>query len=493
MFMLLAMLGSGCVAADRNSEDPGPSWGRRPPSGPAMVPGVQGSWGQPVPMIAPYNASPPAASLAAAMMRNGVPMNMVQPSSLPNSMVASATPMPPSGVVQAGGVSDGSSGIVRAGGMAMPGQPSGVVQASASGGMPMPPGMMMMGGGMPPGMMSPPGVPAAPGMPGGMPMMPGGMPGMPGMPMMPGMMPAGGMPGGPGMAQGGPSGVIQAGFPPGAVALAAGVVKPGMGGPGAPKRTEVRFASPAGMKVSWYSCGPDGQPTFGGNQIEAPGRYNFLQAAIYRLKLSDIPGRPGVDLYPTLEVVPSNLKTDAFLSHTAVPVAFSDEDFDAIAAGNYLVKVIYLPFPQYQDQVVTGPDEIVSTRLEPGVDPIQEACKRGSILLVVRVGNIDLEAPNTPSMDAPPGGQAMGRPPMGPGAPMMAGPMMGVPMMPPGALPAPLQQAPAGVPVKAPGPQLQPPPSGPIGRLPDAGPTKPVSYQTPTGTVPTPAQLAGQK
>ena len=280
---------------------------------------------------------------------------------------------------------------------------------------PMPPmqGMPPMGPGM--------GMPAQRGMPVLAPGMT--MPGMPGMgmggPGMPGMgMPRMGMPGMgmPGMGMPGPNGIMPVSYPPppGAVALAAGAgMPPGNCGPPPAKRTEVRFAGPAGMKVAWYTSGPDGHPTFAGNQLEAPGRYNFIQGAIYRLKISDIAGRPGVDLYPTLEVVPSNLKTEAFVAHSAVPVYFTEEDLDQIAGGNYLVKVIYLPFPQYADVATTGPDEIVSTRLEPGADPIAEACKRGSILVVVRVGNIDLEAPNTPAMDAQPNnGQMCG--PVGP-------------------------------------------------------------------------------
>src|SRR5262249_4360977 len=94
-------------------------------------------------------------------------------------------------------------------------------------------------------------------------------------------------------------------------------------------------------------------------------------------------------------------KTSTFLAHSAVPISFTDEDFEQVAAGNFVVKVIYLPDPQYQDLAATGPDEVVSSRLEPGVDPILEAKRRGSILAIVRLGNIDLEAPNTPSMDAP--------------------------------------------------------------------------------------------
>ena len=63
---------------------------------------------------------------------------------------------------------------------------------------------------------------------------------------------------------------------------------------------------------------------------DLPGRYNFPQGAIYRLKLSNIPGRPGVELYPTLEVGPAMPRTEAFLAHNAIPVQFTDEDFDQV-------------------------------------------------------------------------------------------------------------------------------------------------------------------
>src|SRR5207248_298769 len=182
---------------------------------------------------------------------------------------------------------------------------------------------------------------------------------------------------------------------------AVGALTGGMPGRFAPARTEVRFAGPNGMKISWYTGDPSGKAGFSMAGVEAPGRYNFTQASIYRLKLSNIPGRAAVELYPTLEVVPVNNKTATFLAHSAVPVNFTEEDFEQVTAGNYVVKVVYLPDPVHQDLAAVGADEVVSSRLEPGADPIAEACKRGSILLVIRIGNIDLEAPNTPAMDAP--------------------------------------------------------------------------------------------
>ena len=211
------------------------------------------------------------------------------------------------------------------------------------------------------------------------------------------------------------------GYPPGAVAAVGAISQP-QPNRFPSRRTEVSFTAPYGMKVSWVAPSPNGQPGFASNHVDTPGRYNFVQGAVYRLKLTDIPNRPGIELYPTLEVVPSNLKTDAFLAHSAVPVSFTNEDLDQVAAGNFLVKVIYLPDPQFQDLAVAGPEEIVSSRLEPGVDPIAEAYRRGSILLVVRLGNIDLELANSPAMDSH--GQQQQRPPM-PGMPMP-----GVPGMP---------------------------------------------------------------
>ena len=101
-----------------------------------------------------------------------------------------------------------------------------------------------------------------------------------------------------------------------------------------------------------------------------------------------------MQLYPTIEVAPSTPATDAYLTHNPIPVQFTAEDFDQVVdGGNFVTKVIYLPDPKYQELAIAGVETLVSTRLEPGVDPILEADKRGTILLIVRLGAIDLEMP----------------------------------------------------------------------------------------------------
>jgi hypothetical protein len=263
------------------------------------------------------------------------------------------------------------------------------------------------------------------------------------------------------------AGVVQTAYPgrggltappPGAVAGVGSLpgIPIGNGPPALGARTSIRFTAPSGLKIAWFAPSPLSPNGFTPTQVEVPGRYNFVQGGIYRLKLTDIPNRPNLELYPTLEVLPCTARTATFLAHSTVPVGFTEEDFEQVAAGNFVVKVIYLPDPQFQDLAVAGPDEVVSTRLEPGVDPILEAQRRGSVLVVIRLGNIDLEAPNTPSINAPPGGG-------GPGGPFHGMPMMGPPgamppgMMPPGAMP----------------PGMMPPGAMPPGMLPPGTPLPP--------------------
>jgi hypothetical protein len=74
-------------------------------------------------------------------------------------------------------------------------------------------------------------------------------------------------------------------------------------------------------------------------------------------------------------------------------VQFTEEDFDQVLSGNFVTKVIYLPDPEFQELALAGVETLVSTRLDPGVDPIVEADRRGAIMAIIRVGNKDLEVP----------------------------------------------------------------------------------------------------
>lgn len=156
--------------------------------------------------------------------------------------------------------------------------------------------------------------------------------------------------------------------------------------------SQVRFIGPEGMHIGWQI----GQG-FAENQLMAPARYNFAQGATYRLKITGIPGREGLVLYPSLHVYPSQVMTSAYLAHNPLPIRITDEDLDQIETNNFVTKVIYLPDAKYQELAIAGVEELVSTRLAPGLDPVAEADRRGTIMAVMRIGNIDLEMPGDPA------------------------------------------------------------------------------------------------
>ncbi|MEZ6133747.1 MAG: hypothetical protein R3C53_02440 [Pirellulaceae bacterium] len=187
----------------------------------------------------------------------------------------------------------------------------------------------------------------------------------------------------------------------------------GMGGmmmPPGGANVQVLFNRPEGMELHYDVVG-DG--SFGSEPLYVPGRLEFPQGGIYRMKLTNIQGREGVELYPTVEVANGNPRTAAYLAHNAIPVQFTTDDFEQVLSGNFVTKVIYLPDPEFQGDAMAGVDVLVSNRLDPGLDPIVEADRRGSILAIVRVGNKDIEMSGAA---AAAGGLAMM------GGPMMCGP-----------------------------------------------------------------------
>src|SRR3954469_391789 len=98
-----------------------------------------------------------------------------------------------------------------------------------------------------------------------------------------------------------------------------GPIQPGaLGGPGAGPiggrrfpnvRSQVVFFGPGGpggtgdMRIGWQTGGPNGEKVYLPGR-STPFRYNFMQGYIYRLKLTDVSGRPTLNLYPTIEVAP---------------------------------------------------------------------------------------------------------------------------------------------------------------------------------------------
>ena len=121
--------------------------------------------------------------------------------------------------------------------------------------------------------------------------------------------------------------------------------------------------------------------------LTLPARTNLSAAKEYRLKLSNIPQRAGIDIFPVIHVAGVTKSTKAFLDHNAVAIEITEEDLEQAISGHLVTKVVYLPDPEFSTTAVAGIETLVTSRLDPGVDPVTEADRRGAILAVLRIGN----------------------------------------------------------------------------------------------------------
>jgi hypothetical protein len=136
---------------------------------------------------------------------------------------------------------------------------------------------------------------------------------------------------------------------------------------------QVRFVGPApgGMRVDYQV---DREGRFSQRPLVTPARLDFSQPAVYRLKLTHIPGHEGLTLYPTLEIAAATPRSEAFLAHSAIAVEFTERDISQAVAGKYVTRVIHLPEADRE--------------FAPG-----GAARRGATLAIVRLGNRQLDEP----------------------------------------------------------------------------------------------------
>src|SRR5262249_50074980 len=102
-----------------------------------------------------------------------------------------------------------------------------------------------------------------------------------------------------------------------------------------------------------------------------------------------------------------------------VPIPFTEQDIDDIAAGRFLTKVIYLEDPEKAPAVATKGDQPLEIDLPPDRDLLFEAHQLGRPMLVVRVGPRIVSAKELAEQTVPetvllPGRGALGLPSVAP-------------------------------------------------------------------------------
>lgn len=169
----------------------------------------------------------------------------------------------------------------------------------------------------------------------------------------------------------------RADMPPGAV----GQGQLLRGGPLAGYFQPVAFHVADDARVAIWN-GETFQPLTGSSPL-----VGLLAGQVYRLKITNIKGRPGAEVYPTVELVSRLFPPRGLELKHPVPIEFAAEEVTAALRGLFVTRVVYLENP---DQALPVRDAPHSQRVfEVGVsdDPLQAADRLGRPMAIVRIGS----------------------------------------------------------------------------------------------------------
>jgi hypothetical protein len=162
------------------------------------------------------------------------------------------------------------------------------------------------------------------------------------------------------------------------------------GRPQPPYFQPVKVSLPSQGRVTFYDQRPD-RPV----ELESPAQVALLVGRLYRFRIDNMPELPGVEFYPTIEVIdrlhPPAGKADAF------PVEFglSQEEFAWAAEGRLVTKVVYLEQPQRVPLMQLDEPHRTIT-LPPSKNALAEADDLGRPMAIVRLGG---RTPDAHGMD----------------------------------------------------------------------------------------------
>lgn len=117
----------------------------------------------------------------------------------------------------------------------------------------------------------------------------------------------------------------------------------------------------------------------------SPAQFGTLVGQMYRMKIENMPGLPGVELYPTIEVLDRLHPPRGQKHNFPVEIHIDRDDVDLALAGNLVTRVVYLEQPN-----LAAPfefDEATRTRsLDKMDNALAEADRFGRPMAIIRLG-----------------------------------------------------------------------------------------------------------
>ncbi len=171
--------------------------------------------------------------------------------------------------------------------------------------------------------------------------------------------------------------LLDARQPPGSVAAAQRFRVPSPHG----SFQAVSVTGPAGTHVALAQSGTFLEP------LEAPVTVAMRVGDLYRIRVTQIPFRPGEELYPTIEVIDRLYSPPGREHRFPIPVVLTEEDLRNALDGALVTRVIYLEDSENASPLAYGSETQHTVDVGPRVNALQAADQLGRPVAILRIGS----------------------------------------------------------------------------------------------------------
>jgi hypothetical protein len=113
----------------------------------------------------------------------------------------------------------------------------------------------------------------------------------------------------------------------------------------------------------------------------------MLIGQVYRLKVSNIPGFEGHEVFPTVEVIDRLYPPPGQAARFPIPIVLTQEELEFAIDGRYVLRVIYLENPKDAIPIREIKGEQRYFEIAPGDDAMETADRLGRPVAILRMGS----------------------------------------------------------------------------------------------------------
>lgn len=146
--------------------------------------------------------------------------------------------------------------------------------------------------------------------------------------------------------------------------------------------TEIRV--PAGVEVGYAQGGQFTQPESGNVLL------GLQVGSVYRLRVTNLFDRPGVEVFPTVELIDRLYPPPGAVLKFPVPIDLTAEELEMAAQGMFVTRVIYVEDPDLALPVEEVDGKTAWYEVRPEEDPLEVADSVGRPIAILRIGGRDI-------------------------------------------------------------------------------------------------------